>query len=412
MKYIKLLSIVFLLPAVWSHAQETKKNLQECIDMAMQNNLTMQSGKIAVQRAVDLQGTAFNIDATNVSLSQDPTSGGSPDNSLSVTQRFDFPTVYASRRGLLKAETDMERSNLEVKRNELVRLVSSVYYRMLYAKENIRILQAQDSIYKKFMFLATAKFKSGESNRLEQMNAERLCSENKMELQKAEKDFINLQLLVQKLLNTDEQIEPQEDFLPVAEIIFATEAFDIYQTPTEKQFSDIQKISEKQLSIARQQFLPSFNISLRNQMLVKSYNPYDISRERFDKGNFMGFEVGVGLPLFFGERMAKTKAAKREVEMVHLQRENALQNLQNEYETQMNEYRRAKTEMDYYTNTGRQQAENFTILSQVSYEKGEIGYIEYIQNLKSALEIYRQYADAVNNYNQIVLTINYLHGNK
>ena len=88
-------------------AQNTTRSLQQCIDSAMVNNLTMRSGRISIQKAKDLQGTAFNIDRTVFSLSQDPTSGGSPDNSLSLSQSFDFPTLYGSRRGLLKAETNM-----------------------------------------------------------------------------------------------------------------------------------------------------------------------------------------------------------------------------------------------------------------------------------------------------------------
>ena len=107
----------------------------------MEKNLTMKSGRISIERAKDLQGTAFNIEKTGFSLSQDPTSGGSPDNSISLSQSFDFPTVYTTRSKLLKAETNLERSNLEVTRNELVKEITGTYYQLLYAKENIKILQ-------------------------------------------------------------------------------------------------------------------------------------------------------------------------------------------------------------------------------------------------------------------------------
>ena len=136
---------VVLAPALFG--QNTTKSLEECIQSAIDNNLTMKSGRISIERAKDLQGTAFNIDKTSFSLSQDPTSGGSPDNSISLSQSFEFPTVYGSRRGLLKAETNLERSNLDVTRNELVKEISATYYQLLYAKENIKILQEQDSIY-------------------------------------------------------------------------------------------------------------------------------------------------------------------------------------------------------------------------------------------------------------------------
>ena len=52
-----------------------------------------------------LQKTSFDIEKTDISLLQDPTDGGSSDNSWSVSQRFSFPTVYTAQSKLYKAET-------------------------------------------------------------------------------------------------------------------------------------------------------------------------------------------------------------------------------------------------------------------------------------------------------------------
>ena len=403
---------VSLLFTLQLSAQEVRKSLQECIAAAVENNLTMQSGKIAVERAKALQGTAFNIGKTQLSLSQDPTSGGSPDNGFSVSQSFDFPTAYASRRGVLKAETALERSNLEVTRNELVRQISSIYEQLLYAKEKMKILQKQDSIFQKFVFLATAKFRAGESNRLEQMNAERLYNENKIALQQAEKDYQSVQFALQRWLNTDDLISPAQNALAVLDNPLLSSECNPTQNPINQVFESKKVISEKSLSLAKQEFLPSFNFALRSQYLIKGFNPYDIKRERFADGNFMGFEVGIGIPLFFSEQMAKTKAAKREVEMLKIQHKDALLSFDREYKTALNEHAKAQIALDYYQTQGNAQAAEISRMAQISYEKGEIGYIEYIQNLKSAAELNLQYADAINTYNQSIIKINYLKGNE
>lgn len=408
---IVIITMLVALPPALS-GQNTTKPLQECIEVAIDNNLTMKSGRISIQRAKDLQGTAFNIDRTSLSLSQDPTSGGSPDNSILLGQSFDFPTIYGSRRGLLKAETNLERSNLEVTRNELVKEITSIYYQLLYARENIKILQEQESIYAKFLFLADAKLKSGETSRLEQMNAERLYNENKIALQKAEKSYQNIQLVLQRWMNTQDYVEPAETALSVMESVPAVNDFRPEQTPLGEVYTNRTLVSEKNLSVVKQGYLPGFNFVLRNQFLIKGFNPYDIQRERFDKGNFMGFEVGVSLPLFFGEQRAKTKAAKREVEMAKVQQEDVMLAMRKNYQTYLNEYSKARNALDYYSLHGSKQAEDITRISQISYEKGEIGYVEYIQNLKTAVEINLQYANAVNDYNQTIIMLNYLQGNK
>ncbi|MFV0469438.1 MAG: TolC family protein [Dysgonomonas sp.] len=348
---IKNIRIVVLLLAILpsiSFAQNDVKSLQECIQLAMENNLAMKSGRISIARAKDLQGTAFNIEKTNFSLSQDPTSGGSPDNSISLSQSFDFPTLYNSRKGLLKAETNLEHSNLAVTRNELIKEITSTYHRLLFAKENIKILQEQDSIYSKFLFLANAKLKSGETSRLEQMNAERLYNENKIEQQKAEKDYQNVQLILQRWMNTENSVEPEETSLPVLEPAFSLQDFDPKQTSLGDVYANKTAINEKALSVVKQGYLPSFNFALKNQFLINGFNPYDIERQRFDKGNFMGFEVGISVPLFFGEQRAKTKAAKRDIEIAKIQQEDAMLAMRKDYQSYLNEYTKARNTLDYY----------------------------------------------------------------
>lgn len=411
---ISILTFLVILLAVPSgvSAQESVNTLDECIRLAMDNNLTMKSGRISIERAKDLQGTAFNIEKTGFSLSQDPTSGGSPDNSISLSQSFDFPTVYTTRSKLLKAETNLERSNLEVTRNELVKEITATYYQLLYAKENIKILQEQDSIYSKFLFLASTKFKAGETSRLEQMNAERLYNENKIELQKAEKDYQNVQLILQRWMNAEVSVDPFEAELPVMAANYPFNNFSAEQTPIGMVLQSQKEVREKNLSVVKQGYLPSFNFALKNQFLIKGFNPYDVERERFNKGNFMGFEVGVSVPLFFGEQRAKTKAAKREVEMARVQQEEVVQAMQKQYQTYINDFYKAKNSLDYYTSQGITQADDITRISQISYEKGEIGYVEYIQNLKTAVEIHLQRANAVNDYNQTIIMLNYIQGNK
>lgn len=407
--------ILMLLLSVYTEsvtAQPSVKSLDECIQYALNNNLTLKSGKISIEKAKDMQGTAFNIDKTGFSLSQDPTSGGSPDNSISISQSFEFPTIYGARKSLLKAETDLERNNYEMSTNELIKEVTTTYYTLIFAKKNIQILQEQDSIYRKFLFLANAKFKAGETSRLEQMNAERLFNENKIELQKAKKTFNSIQLNFQQWLNSEEWIEPQENTLSILDIDLSISGFNPYNTPYNKVLESKKKISEKNLSVAKQGFLPSFNLSLSNQMVIKGFNPYDVDRSRFAKGNFMGFEVGVSVPLFFWEQKSKTKAAKREVEIARIAQEDAVLSLERQYRSFLNDYDKAKDALEYYETTGKIQAGEIARISQISYEKGEINYIEYIQNLKTSVEIQLQYANAINDYNQAVIKLNYLQGSK
>ena len=72
-----IFSLFLFLPILVS-AQSRQMTLQEVLAMAAERSLTLQNSRMEVDKTRILQGTAFYLDATSVSLSQDPTSGGSP----------------------------------------------------------------------------------------------------------------------------------------------------------------------------------------------------------------------------------------------------------------------------------------------------------------------------------------------
>lgn len=401
---------VLLANSVVGYAQSSTKTLQQCIDEALENSFSMKSGRKTVDRASALEKTSFNIGMTNVSLSQDPSSGGSPDNGIAVTQDFDFPTVYTSRRKALKAETALERSNLAMTQNELIRTVTTSYYELLFEQQRIAVLKDQNKIYSEFVYLAKTKFELGESSRLELMNAERLYEENQLELQKAKRSYENVQLALQKWMNSDEFVTPFEVELPTLELNHPLSDFNPIETPFGQVFEAKRVIGQRNLALTKQGYIPTFSVTLKSQMLIKGFNPYDIQRDRFTEGNFMGFQVGVNVPLFFREQRFKTKAAKIDFQLAKLKQDEALLYLKNDYKSYENEYYKAKNSLDYFTNKGRTMASEMIRISKLMYEKGEISYIEYIQNLNTSVDISLKHLSAINDYNQTIIMLNYLHG--
>ena len=331
---------------------------------------------------------------------------------ITVSQSFEFPTVYAARRKYLKAETAAAQSSLAVTRNEVVRDVSAYYYTLLHDRRTIEILQAQDSVYDRFVSLASARFKAGEAGNLELINAERIRNENRIEMEKAEKSYRSAMLAFRQLLNTDTVVVPADVSLPVIRQEMPEASVSFEQTPLGGMYAARITASERNLSLAKQGYMPGLSIGLTGQLLIKGFNPYDIERSRFDKGNFIGFEVGVSIPLFWGGQQAKVKAARRDVELAEISRRQAKQRMDKEYRDGLNELFRAQKVLDYYTAQGNGQGERMGRLSQVSYENGEIGYVEYIQNQRTALDVQLRYADAVNDYNQAIIMLNYIKGNK
>lgn len=396
------------LPSV-AEAQRTM-TLGECLKTALEHNLDLKAGEMEVDKAVMLQKTAFDPDKISLSISQDPTAGGSTDNSWSVTQDFSFPTVYTARSRALKSETGLRRKELEVVRHDVIKEVTAAYYTLLYNRDVMRIYEEQDTIYRKFLELATKKFKLGEAGRLEKMNAERLYSENKLTWHQVEKDFHEAQLTLQRRMGINDEVAPADSAFTAIPVLAAGDDFDFGETPWAGVLEQQQKLTENNLLVEKRGFLPDFSISLRSQLVLKAFNPYNVDRSLFDKGNFMGFEVGVSFPLFFGARKARVKAAKQEVLLAGIKAQQTERRLHNQYRQALNEYIRARKDLDYYVKKGNPEADKMLGISRISYEKGEIGYVEYIQNLQTVADIHLRYARALNTYNQSVILLNYLQG--
>ena len=149
----------------------------------------------------------------------------------------------------------MAKSNLNVSRNEVIRDVSSCYYTLLMAQRTVEILQKQDSVYSHFVYLADTRYKVGEISHLELINAQRAYNENKIELQKAVQSCVTAQLALGRLLNTDVSIVPSE---PLAEITDNNiqEPFIFENTPTQGFLKAQMEASRRNLSVARQGFVP------------------------------------------------------------------------------------------------------------------------------------------------------------
>lgn len=389
-------------------SQTRKVSLQECINMALEKNPQMQVANKSVERAKALQGTAWEIDKTELSLSQDPTSGGSPDNALSLSQSIEFPTYYIARHKQLKAETQAERSKAAVVRLSLENDVKAAYYQAVYQAEKLRVLESQDSLLAQYRTLAEKRYKAGETRQLELLSAERLQRENKMEVLAAHNELETAQLLLSRLVGSVETVEPKEDSL--FPLDWKQASYNYSQTPDGQYSADRLKTSEQAVRVAKNGFAPSLSLSLRNQLVISSWNPYDQDRSRFDGGNFMGFEVGVGIPLFYGATRAKVKAARKEREMIALEIKEQEQLRQQEYLSALSRMNAAYVRYTYYNEEGRERSDKMAEQGLLEYSQGEISYLEYMNVLQESIDLRLKRASALNDYNQCVLVMEKLCG--
>ena len=383
------------------------QSLTECIATAREHNIGVKMADLKVQRAKNMEGGYFEMDNTELSLSQDPTSGGSPDNALTLSQRFDFPTVYRSRKRLLQAETQVEASRRRLTESELTRDVSEAYCKLLYWQHIESLLIRNDSVVDAFVRTAGTRFENGETNRLELMNARRMKAKNTMRLMEVRSEKAAAALMLQQLMNIPDPVVATDDFQCVKAVggIYSFAA-----TPQGQLMESELTRSERQLNYAGQGMMPSLNVGLRHQLVISGINPYNVDRSRFEKGNWMGFEVGVAFPLFYGTQKAKKSAARLDVDLARAGKELAEQTSGTELLVAENAVGTARSSYDYYQEEGLPSASEMRRLSCVEYDAGEITYVEHVQNLSTALNVEMDGAKATDALNQAIIQLNFIKG--
>ena len=379
-----------------------KMTLQQCFELADKQNIALQTGRKAIERVQVMQGTAWDLDKTEIAFSQNPASSGDTDNGLTFSQSIEFPTVYAARRGQLKAETQAEKSRLNVTSQQLRLEIANVYYAMLYQTHRLQILLQQDSVIQRYCDVAGKRYKAGEARQLEFLSAERMRNDNRLEMTKVKNEAENLQISLMALLNTSTPVVPAGN--PVfSQVSPMTAAFNYQQTADAQYQKDRISALDQEVKCAKTGYAPSLSLALRSQLLIDSWDPYHINRQRFTEGNFFGFEVTVGVPLFYGATKAKVKAAQKDREVAQL----AMQQREKErdYKQGYNRLQNAIKRMEYYSGENITKAKDIERLSTLEYENGEISYVEYANALQEAIDMRLKQADVINEYNEAVLAL-------
>ncbi len=381
-----------------------KLTLKQCFEMAEKQNLSMQAGRKQVERAKAMEGTAWDVDKTELVFGQNPASSGDTDNALTLSQGIEFPTVYTARRRQLKAETQAERSRLGTTLQQTKLDVATAYYAMLYQMHKLDILQRQDSILDRYCAVAEKRYEAGEAKQLEMLTAERMRDENHLEMGRVKGEAENQQTILMELLNTQSPIMPAEPHLialsdPVGGM------FDYAQTADAQYQHDRLKALDEEVKCAKTGYAPSLSLSLRTQALISSWDPYHIDRQRFTEGNFFGFEIGVGVPLFHGATKAKVRAAKKDRELAEIEMQQERSQKERDYRLGYHRLQNAIRSMDYYNGENLAKARSIVSLSTLEYENGEISYVEYVNALEEAIDMLMKHADIINEYNEAVIAL-------
>jgi len=277
-------------------------------------------------------------------------------------------------------------------------------------QSKLKLFVYQDSLYSGFLNAAKLRAKTGETNKLEMFSARSQSMDIKNQLQQINADLIINNQKLQVLLNSDDNFYPADTVLKPVIYFITTDSLAIVENPTlgyAKQQVEVSRIEKKlENSLA----LPEFTIGYSNQSMIGSQDVNGAPRIFSGRDRFQTVQAGVSIPLWFAPYTAKSKAAKIKEQTASVNAASYYKSLTGNYRSLLLELSKNKNSLDYYEKQAIPEADMIIEQATQSYKAGEMDYLSYIQSLSSALGIKENYLDALNNYNQTVISIEQITG--
>jgi cobalt-zinc-cadmium efflux system outer membrane protein len=392
----KYLGFLFLIIAFSSKGQ-VSVTLDSAIASSLRTHPQIQFSQQGVEQQKAFKRGSFNLE--NPSVGTEAPYGKKFE--LALQQNFQNPVIYIQQSKLGKQNILLSEQNQQVTKWQLIRDVRTVYLSLQYAEIRVKQLSYQDSIFHNLFVAAERRYNAGDAGLLEKVSAETKSKEIENFLNQAKADLQNAQLQLQLItglkdanIRSKDEITKTTTTIPI-EIKLDSNA--ITQSPLLKYFEQNTLVSKQNLRLQKSKVLPGFSIGYLNQV-----GP--------DQPTNFRMRYGITLPLWFWTYSSQIKAASYQYQMSQSQYAIAQKTYSSEYTQSLNDFSKYTGSLNYYEQTGLQQAETIISTAKRSYDAGEISYIIYMQGLNQAFEIKLSYIETIRNYNQSIIELNYLKG--
>jgi outer membrane protein, heavy metal efflux system len=383
---ILLIVTVFNLPAIGQRLLSEKETTQ----LALSNARNINVASLTLKQQQQLLRGAGGIASPQVTLEKspyEPLIAG-------IQQQFEWPSVYGARKQLQESQVRLAETSVGFNALQIKRQVRIAYLQLQYLNERLAQLKYQDSIYKDIKAAAARNFEAGQINKLDELFAASQADRINNEMVRAIADQQQQQRILQLFTGLGESIVA--DKITALPFTFTTDS--VSANPQVRVLEQRVEVSRMQLKLERAELLPSINAGLLFP-LNKEYE------------SFLGYQVGISIPLWARQNRSRIAAASTGIELAAANQQNALQQLQNQYLVNQVNVQKEQVSLSYFNTVALKQSAEIIETSRRLFAAGQISYIESLRNITSAFETQINYLETLRNYNQSVIELNYITGN-
>lgn len=406
---LNILLVLTMIVLTGRISAQTPVTLQDAIQTALKNNLSVQAAEQNVQAQRSLKGTSVDLPKTNVSFMYGQyNSYAKDDNNITVTQTIPF-TALGSQGKLNRTNLVSRELQKQVAENELVYRVKQAYLELTYAKSRQALMLRQDSIYEGFVKSAAMRYQSGETNLLEKATAEVQRNEIRNQVRQNESAIKVLRTQLGTLLNSETMPDSNTSLIEFNST--AIDSVTPVSNPMLKFMHQQVEVAQREKKLEAARLAPDIHAGFFSQTLIGVENLSDGNLASASE-RFTGFQVGLSLPLWFAPHRARIRAAEFNKQAAESRHAYYKRTLKDEQLQALQQFTVTRNSLMYYRTSALPNAELMLKQAALAFKSGEINYAEHLIALRSALSIEENYLTTLRDYNQSIIYFEYLSDTK
>ncbi|MGE5681357.1 MAG: TolC family protein [Bacillota bacterium] len=394
-----LYSLVFTVLSFASLRAQNRLSLKEAVEIALGKNPALASSKAGIDRSKGKYLSGISLPKPSLSLNyeyvpRNKSLGKFGERTIELSQEIEFPTVYFTRASQLKSQIGLSQAEYEKTRITVASQVKKAYCNQLAKIKHAEIAKLNLGFAESFLEKAKTRSDLGEASNLELLTARVQAKQALNELQSAEyevkiaeNELISILGYPSEALNNhlllSDSLGFKEIDLNINELINQA----LNSNPDYKMAEANLDFSRAGSTLAYSGLLPGFNIAYARQS---------------EQGNsdLYGMTFGISLPLWFiFEQNGQIQEAKADLRSSEAELEGVKNSIRLNVNNSYNRLKNDERQLKLYRDEILIQSEEIFKAARISYDEGEISYLEFMQASQTLLNSRTGYIDMLLNYN-------------
>ena len=366
---------------------------QEAVTLAIKKSNTVAASNLTILQQKQLVKGSINLPNPEVFV-ESPTGNFY---TASITQSFEFPTVYTRQKQLQKQQVVLAEQEAKLTASEISLEVRKLFVNLQYAQALEQKLYGQDTVFTTIAQNAARQFDAGQIDYLQKSFAESQAGQTHNEFVTAQFSKVALQQqLFQYTGVAFVNVQPIENGL----VLIAepdTDSTWMNANLATAIYRQSAVIANKNISLQEAKALPGLAFGYFNQ--GDRNTPFQNR-----------FRLGITVPLWYGQYKSQISAAKTSLLITEQQALAYRQQLLLANSDAAASVKAGVQQLQYYQNTGLPKANDILNTAKRLFESGQNDYINFLRTISDVYAIQLKYLQAVKDYKTAQLHVQFLKG--